>query len=131
MAYTDVITIGYQSNSISIANQNKNITGDGQIGYDGAVPDNTINALIHGAFAYGDVKACCISSDRDVTIKTNSTSSPGNTLNIAANTPLVYYLGGPWANPFTADVTQLYVTNSSGAVANVKVRVLYDPTPTI
>jgi hypothetical protein len=47
----------------------------------------------------------------DCTVKTNSTSAPGNTLNLKAGRDHSWERSpGYYPNPFTADVTVLYIT---------------------
>lgn len=62
-------------------------------------------------------------ADGVLTIKTNSTSSPGDTITTVANKPIVLRNGGAWpATSFAADVTKLYVTNATGGTLNLRLR---------
>ena len=63
-------------------------------------------------------------SDQAVSIKTNSTASPGQTINLVANQMIQFGLSMGLTNPFTVDVTKLYVSNAGTVNANFKVRVL-------
>lgn len=78
-------------------------------------------------------KAVIIYSDKAVTIKTNNSGSPDDTLALAAGVPLVWYAGmsvdSSDLNLFDADITDLYVANASGATASIKVWILSDGTP--
>lgn len=74
------------------------------------------------------VKGVFILSDQDVTLETNSSSAPDNTLSLKANIPYVWYTNKYDALKFTSDITALYVTNASAAVANLVVEILTDPT---
>lgn len=75
------------------------------------------------------MKALYMVSSRAVTIETNSSSSPAQTITLAANVPLVWTVSDPDANPLTVDVTKIFVTNASGGSADIEIRVLVDPTP--
>lgn len=70
-----------------------------------------------------------IVSDKDVTIQTNDGTSPDDTITLLADKPFCWYLGCGIANPITADITDLYITNAGGAAALVKIRSGYDATP--
>jgi hypothetical protein len=79
------------------------------------------------------MKAILILSDKAVTIKTNSSGSPDDTVVLAANVPYLWYAGptidASDENPFDADITDLYIANASGATATVKIWVATDGTP--
>jgi len=62
----------------------------------------------------------------DMTIKTNSTSEPDDTIELTAARDLSW-ITGQGSNPFGADVTKLYVTCESGG--NLKVWIYSDSTP--
>lgn len=64
-----------------------------------------------------------------MTVKTNSASSPDNTIVLAAN------VGYFWTNvsqdtfKLTTDVVTLHIVNASGASADVAVAAILDSTP--
>lgn len=64
-----------------------------------------------------------------MTVKTNSSGAPQETIAVAAGIPLVYVPAEGGTAPFAGDVTKLYVTNASGGIAILNVLVLKDPTP--
>lgn len=74
------------------------------------------------------VKAILILSDQDLTLETNNSGTPTNTLALKANVPYVWYTNKPQALVFTSDITSLYVTNASASVASLKIEILVDPT---
>jgi hypothetical protein len=78
-------------------------------------------------FLAASLRSLFILSDKDLTLKTNSSGSPGNTLTLTANKPLVWYQGCGLANPITVDVTKLFLT--AATAARVRVKVLCDVTP--
>jgi hypothetical protein len=52
-----------------------------------------------------------------MTIKTNSPTSPGNTINLVAGVPLIWDASaGYYPNPFTTNVTGFYVTCTAAAL---------------
>lgn len=80
-----------------------------------------------------DVSACkgfAIVSDQDITIKTNSSGAPDNTLTLKANEPYIWSgANDPNAFLLTVDVTKFYVANSSGSTATIYCAETHDPTP--
>lgn len=79
------------------------------------------------------LKAIMILSTKAITIKTNDSGSPADTIVLQANVPYLWYAGptidATDGNPFDADVTDFYIANASGATATVKVWVATDGTP--
>ena len=68
-------------------------------------------------------------SDQDVTIKTNDSGAPDDTLSPIADLPLFWVRAGGsyyYACPVTADVAKIFITNASGSTARVQIEVLYD-----
>lgn len=80
------------------------------------------------ALDVSQVKAVFLLSDQDLLLETNSSSSPANTLSLKANVPYIWYTNKPQALVFTTDITALYLTNASAAVATLKLEILVDPT---
>ena len=54
---------------------------------------------------------------KTLTVKTNSSGSPTDTITLTSGVPVLYVAGGPWAAPISGAVTTIYVTdNTSNAV---------------
>lgn len=61
-------------------------------------------------------------STQNLTIKTNSTSSPGNTINLVAGIPLVWGTSSGYSTcPFTSNVTAGYATCTPAAQLQMKI----------
>lgn len=68
------------------------------------------------SFAVANMQSFMLLSDQNMTIKTNSSGSPANTINLIAGNPMIWSKSaGYFANPFTTNVTAFYVTNATGA----------------
>src|SRR5689334_9529881 len=109
------------------------LQGGAELNIDEAIPDGTTNGLVAFAMDVSQLKALFIKSDVAMTIKTNSSGSPVNTITLAANTPFVWAQGDPALRDtgntaITTDITALYVTNASGNNGTLQIRALYDPT---
>jgi hypothetical protein len=99
-------------------------TYPGTIKKDVTVNNGVTHQLTPLTLATADMKGLIISSDRAVTLKTNSSGSPAQTFTIEAGIPLFWFENAPWSNPFTTNVTAFYFTNASGAQANIAIRFL-------
>lgn len=57
-----------------------------------------------------------------LTLKSNSSGSPQDTITLKTGVPIIYYAGGPYSNPFSAAITQLFSTdNTTNAVGGTLV----------
>lgn len=113
----DTIQVFDYTNSIA--------TGDGAILEQVAIPASTTQE-VDLTFAFAKLQAFYLTSDKAVTLKTNSSGSPDETIALVANVPQ-FYPGG--ANLFGHDVTKIFVVNGVGAVANVEMYFALDTTP--
>lgn len=76
------------------------------------------------AFNHTNLRGVYIKSDQDVTLKTNSSGSPDNTITIKAGIPFVWVYQSGITNPFSAAVTTTYWTNAGSAAATIFMRTL-------
>lgn len=101
-------------------------TVSGNVSIEETVANATTNGLIACSFPATGLKMLAICSDRDVTVKTNSSGSPQETWNLKANQPHYWCENDPGSAPVAGAVTALYVTNASGADATLKLIAGYD-----
>lgn len=94
-----------------------------------AIPTPSTNLQFSLTVDVSQIKVLFVLADQALTLKTNSTGSPANTLTLLAGKPYVWEHDSYYACPLTSDVTTIYVTNASGAAASLTFLVLYDPTP--
>lgn len=94
-----------------------------------SIADGQIDKEVVFAVDVSQVVAFEIVSSQNVTVETNSGSSPSNSLSLIANIP--YRWCTNWYDTFklTVDVVAMYVTNASGTAATLQIRCLYDSTP--
>lgn len=92
------------------------------------------NVAVAFAATLAKVKSLVIQSDQACTIKTNSSSTPQETITLVANKPFIV---SDAFNPsltatdfFAGAITALYVTNTSSpaTAGTVKLRAIIDPT---
>ena len=104
-------------------------TGSSETSLSESVATGQTAFLINVAIDVSEVKALFIVSDQDVTVKTNSSGAPDNTISLLANRPLSWDPNSYFANLLTVDVTKIYVANASGSAATLQIYVLQDATP--
>ncbi len=81
------------------------------------LPAGSSNVLVAAAWTVANTQAILLVSSANLTLKTNSSSSPGNTINLVAGVPLIWDASaGYYANPFTVNVTGFYCTCSAAAL---------------
>jgi hypothetical protein len=93
-----------------------------------AIAISATDALVAFTCDFSQLKSLYIKCDQALTIKTNSSGAPAQTITLAANVPYVWTYGSGITCPITADITALYITNGSGSLANLEIRALEDPT---
>jgi hypothetical protein len=101
-------------------------TADGEANFDVSIADSSTDAQVGIAIDISQLKLFYLISDQDVTLETNSGSAPDDTFALKAGEPLFWWDTCLHSNPLTADVTNFYFTNSSGAAAAIKCRTVQD-----
>jgi hypothetical protein len=129
MAFTHRVGVVYSSDAGTITNTTDSYTGDGEANYEGSIATGVTNGEIDIALDVSAIKSLVMYSTQALTVKTNSTSAPADTITLAAGKQLVWTTDHLDANPLGTDVTKFYVTNASGSTATVKFRFLVDVTP--
>lgn len=103
----------------------ESVSANGESVFSDLVPHSTTNQHAVKAYTKANLKSLCLFSDQAVTLKTNSSSTPQDTITLQAGKPVLWSLSqdGSGACPFSNDVTDLYWTNASGSLdANVEIQ---------
>lgn len=100
------------------------LTGGTEVNLDLSVAGSTTNQLHTIAIAVAGLQDVYMVSDQALTIKTNSSGSPQETITLAAGQPLVWYAGCGLTTPFAGNITALYITNGGTTAANFSFRSL-------
>ena len=99
-------------------------TFTGGLTYDFAVAGTTANQLLTTAWTAADADAIFISSDITLTIKTNSSGSPAETITITEDVPFFWQRDSGITNPFATNVTALYISPAGAVAGTLKIRVV-------
>jgi hypothetical protein len=128
MAVTHTLTLAWTRNGETI-NNSVAIMPEGEQNLDIPVPAPSTNLQVALTIDVSALSIVYVSTDQTVTLKTNSSGSPDETITLTAGKPIIWYTGCGWTNPFGHDLTAIYITRGSGAAATVKFRYGYDATP--
>ena len=115
-------TVSLSSDHSSGLSGSDSEVGNTEIVQDVSYGASLTNQSLAISFNYANLQSVMMVSDRGLVIKTNSTSSPGNTFTLVAGTPLVWGVSpGYFANPFTANVTVFYITTTVASRLQIKI----------
>lgn len=129
MSYTMTQHAGGISVGTDLAKQFE-VSGAARMGIEESVSDGASDQQIAMDLDISTIQGILIVSDQDLTVKTNDSGTPDDTLNLTGGVPEQYAASPAFgSNPFSTDLTDLYVTNNSGAEATLQIEVVYDPTP--
>lgn len=126
MAYTHNITLGWSDAGLSQA-KTKSYVGDNAPRLDVSIPDSSTDLLTPWSLERGNgIVMVFILSDQAMTLKTNSSGAPDDTIVLVANVPYIWTTDSYDSVQITADVTALYMTNASGSAASLRIESLVD-----
>ena len=102
---------------------------DSESGIDDTVASMATNMEYDLPIVVAAVHCLLMWSSEAVTVLTNSSSVPQDTIHLVANKPLVWDTDMVFAIPFVGNVTKLFVSNAGSFPASFKVRVFSKLTP--
>ena len=107
-------------------------TGDGAKPVDVSIPAATTNKQVNVAATRANLAAVVLYASAAVTVKTNSSGSPQETIELAAGEVRKWTStegAGLAGCPFSGNLTAFYLTNAGGSAATFKAWLLEDVTP--
>lgn len=105
------------------------VTGSGSQSLDEDIANGQTNKRIEFTLDVSALKSIWICSDQDVTLETNDGTTPADTIALQAGVPYMWHSDSYDACLLTTDITALFITNASGASANLTIEALTDVTP--
>lgn len=127
MAIQHVYQYTVSDGSVRI-NATETITSSVSANLDEVVTDGSTDFQINLAVQEANLQSFSLVSTQDVTVKTNSSGSPQETISLKANRLLAWGVGGG-TKPIAGDLSALFVTNASGSDATIKLIAGWDGTP--
>ena len=128
MSFTHIIVSTWKSGNDELV-KSETLTGSGEVRISEAIADSETDLEITFTLDQSAMQSFYMVSDQDIMVETNNGAAPTDTFTLLANIPLPWTSGRRSINPVTADITALFITNSSGSTANLEIRVLTDSTP--
>lgn len=126
MSITVTINASLQTQGGTTVSGSQQETGGTEVDIDTNFASGSTNVAQAGAWTAANVQAVIMLADKACTVKTNSSSTPANTFNLIPGYPLVWDKSSSYfTNPFSADVTQLFVTCT--AATRLRIKVLTNP----
>lgn len=104
-------------------------SGDAESTLQVQIADGITDQQVNVAMDVSAIQSLLMTSDQDLTVETNSATVPDDTINLKANVPYLWTVDGYFANLLATDVVALFLTNSSGELANFDLECVYDSTP--
>jgi len=122
MAKTMRITTSVSGNGITASSGYQEETADELIAIDQVIPASTADLASDLDLIVAKIKMLYLKCDKDITIETNSTSSPGDTLTLQAGEAITD------KSLLTVNITQWFLNNPGLTQAVLTGYILYDPT---
>lgn len=126
MAYAHTYSQSLSGSGASITNVNS-YAGDARGGRHVELAADQTHYLVDFVLNVSEIKSFYMVSSQDLTIKTNDSGAPADTIVLKANKPLIWQHDSLHANPFSEDITALYLTNTLATVFQLEV--VFDSTP--
>lgn len=125
--FTDTISISYTGNGKAVSTPIGSYTGSKDAGVATVIPAGSTNMEIDISFTGATIQSCVLSTDQDLTVKVNDSTSPTETFLIKKTAGIVWGSDYTATNPFgSTAVTKLFVTNAGVTDAKFNARVLYN-----
>ena len=123
MSVSQSISFGHAGGSVPLGDT---VTLAGSLATEAnfSVAGSASNAQQAIDFSQSNLRAIYIKTDQDLTLKTNSTGSPQETVTLKAGVPFVWVYQSGITNPFAGNVTATYWSNAGATAANVYIRLL-------
>lgn len=122
MSITHRNTRGVQSDNSGSISGSWNEVGNSEVSVDRTIGANVTNQQITLAFTVAACQDLFFLADKGATLKTNSTTTPGDTITLKPGIPLTWSASaGYYSNPYTVDVTTIYVTTTTATRFQAKV----------
>lgn len=101
------------------------VSANAKASFDENIPIGAANEYVF-AFDITNLELLYISVAEDLTIKTNSSGAPDDTILVKKGIPFIWTYGVNYSKPLAVDVVKIFVANSSGVIARLQIEVLYN-----
>lgn len=130
MAATHTLTRSWADGGPNPVASNQSYSGTGETNIvDTTVADSVTDQLEVISIDVSQIQLIYILSTQDLTLETNDSGTPVDTIALRANEPYIWFVNSYFTNILDTDVTAIYLTNASGSSATFNLRCVYDTTP--
>ena len=129
VTHTHAVTIS--NGSTVLSSTSESVSADAQVIFDGTAVGSGTNSgvtAIDAAFAVARVKSLFILASAALSLKTNDSGTPDQTMTLAAGRPVVWKSTDQGACPIEDDITALFLVNASATACTCQIYVLWDST---
>lgn len=127
--FTHKVGQTYSTAAGTISSVVSSYTNSVEIGLDDTVPASTTNKEFDVPVTVANIKAMCMTCDKAVTVKTNSSTTPQETISLTAGQSLIWAIDHTETIPFAGNLTKFFVTNAGSADARFRFFTVLDQTP--
>lgn len=122
MSIASTITFSATGGATAISGVSASATGTLGTQIDVEVPASTTDQAFALALDVSELESVFLYTDGALTVEANDGTTPDYTLTMAANKPLAWASGMPWAVTavLTDDTTVLYLTNGTGSAVTLR-----------
>lgn len=129
MAITHATTVAWAGSNGGGISGTVSKSADGESNRELAIAATTADQQFDLDFMFAKLKSIFLLSTVDTLLETNAINAAGgNAITLKANVPLFWTDDCGLANPFTANVTTLYVSPSASVTSTLHIRLLIDTT---
>jgi hypothetical protein len=126
MTFNQTTVIEYKTNAGTVGTSTVTETGDTDSSLDTTIPNGGTNVLATFNVDVSQVVSFLMFSTQDMTVKTNSPTSPDQSFDLAAGHGFTWNSSHTDPNPLNVDIAAFYFTNNGTADATVNLRFLVE-----
>ncbi len=131
MGFTHTLGQTYRTAAGTISSTTDSYNGEAEVNLEATIAGNANNAEYDIAFDPAVVKSMVLFSNRAVTIRTNNSAAPIDTIVLAANKAVIWNTDKTEVIPFNnaTPIDKFFITGDGNNNAALKAYFLCDPTP--
>ena len=129
MANELVVSVTVNAGGVPLVATQQRASGSAMLVIQEEIAGSGTDVQVAASIDEGALEGLAILSDRDLTLKTNSSSVPDDTFALKAGVPVIWTTGSATAKPLGDDVTALFATNAGSQAAKLTIVAITDATP--
>lgn len=127
MAFNQLVTFTVDGTGFQVTGA-KTYSGEGNTQLNVPVAANATEIPIIFELDITQIKSFAMVCDKDLKVEFNQIATPVPQINLIANVPFIETTDNYYTSKFTADITEIFLTEENGVACTFKLTVVYDPT---